>query len=229
MNNESRDNYRDNNNYRDDRSARWLHGHHQGQSSDRGNYTVDSHFNRGYGNNAYSQYADSRSFNSNADQSQMSGQGRFQPGGAQYIGPDYTQDNRSGNPYGMSYFPEDDHNSGRHYEAKADYTDRDYEAFRQREQSGRTGMADERFGHDVNRREPQGNWTRGGRGDYESYRRYEEGNPNYDNNYRGGFSGRNYAPGQPHYGEGQHYSQMDRWQGQNDENYDQYLRNRDRR
>lgn len=230
MNNNNRGDYSNRNRYQDERDTHWLHGHHQGQNSDRGNYTVDSHFNRGYGDNAYSQYADNRSFNSNADQSQMSTQGRFRPGGAQYSGHDYTQGNRNDNPYGMSYFPDDDHNSGRHYEARADYSDRDYESLRQRAGGNyRSGSNDVNFGHDVSRREPQGNWTRGDRGDYESYRRYEEGNPNFDNDYRGGFSGRNYAPGQPHYGEGQYYSQMDSWQNQSEDAYEQYLRNRDRR
>ena len=38
--------------YRESRreeEPRWLHRHHHGESSDRGNFTVDSHFNRGRG------------------------------------------------------------------------------------------------------------------------------------------------------------------------------------
>lgn len=230
MRDERRNNYRDRDEYRPDPDARWLHGHHHGQNADRGNYTVDSHFNRGYGDNAYSQYGDTRSFNSNADQRQMAPQGRFQAGGAQYSGQDYTRGRRSDNPYGMSYIPRDDHNSGRHYEPNADYSDRNYDELRRSGRSDyRMGMADERFGHEVNRGNRGGNWSRGGRGDYESYRRNEAGNPNYDNDYSTGFAGRNYARGTEHYGEGQHYSDMDTWQGQSDANYERYMRNRDRR
>lgn len=156
-------------------------------------------------------------------------QGRFQAGGAHYSGPDYTSGSRSDNPYGMNYFPEDDHNSGRHYDPQADYSDRDYDDLRQQGRSDyRYGMADERFGHDV-RRGGNDNWARGSRGDEESYRRYEQGNRMYDNDYSTGFAGRNYARGEKHYGEGQYYSEMDRWQGQSGENYDRYMRDRDRR
>ncbi|MCX2741793.1 hypothetical protein [Pontibacter anaerobius] len=231
MEDERRDDYRRREDYREDREAHWLHGHHHGQNSDRGNYTVDTHFNRGYGDASDSQYGDTRSFNTNADQSQMSPQGRFQSGGAHYSGPDYTRGNRgSDNPYGMSYVPRDEYNSGRHYEARADYSDRNYDDLRRSGQSAyRYGMGDERFGHDVRRGESRGNWTRNSRGDFESFRRNEQGNPNYDNDYRGGFAGRNYARGERHYGEGQYYSDMDNWQGQSDENYERYMRNRDRR
>lgn len=230
MRDDRRENYNRQDNYRSDRDARWIHGHHQGQNSDRGNYTVDTHFNRGYGDASDSQYGDTRSFNSNADQWQMSQQGRFQPGGAQYSGDDYARGSSSDNPYGMSYVPRDGHNSGRHYEARADYSDRDYSDLRRQGQSTyRTGMADEQFGHEVRRGRDDGNWARGSRGDYESYLRYEKGNPNYDSDYSIGFAGRNYARGEKHYGEGQFYSQSDRWEDRNNQNYERYMRDRDRR
>ncbi|WP_276495726.1 hypothetical protein [Pontibacter litorisediminis] len=225
------ENYRRREDYQEDRDARWLHDHHQGQNSDRGNYTVDTHFNRGYGTNRASQYGDNTSFNSNADQWQMYPEGRFQAGGAQYSGEDYTRGSRgSDNPYGMTYVPNDDHNSGRHYEPQADYSDRDYESLRRQGRSDyRYGMADERFGHDVRQGNHDGNWARGQRGDYESYRRYEQGNRNYDNDYRGGFSGRNYAQGERHYGEGSRYSDLDNRQGERDQDYGRYMQDRDRR
>ncbi|OKL41690.1 hypothetical protein [Pontibacter flavimaris] len=231
MRDDRRDNQRRQENYPEDREGQWLHGHHQGQNSDRGNYTTDSHFNRGYGVSADSQYGDTRSFNSNADQWQMSPQGRFQSGGAHYSGQDYTRGGSgSDNPYGMSYVPDDDYNSGRHYDPQADYSDRDFDELRRQGRSDyRYGMADERFGHDVRRGDHSGNWARGQRGDYESYRRYEQGNRNYDNDYSGGFSGRNYTPGEQHYGEGNRYSDRDSRQGQREVDREGYMRDRDRR
>ncbi|WP_266205394.1 hypothetical protein [Pontibacter kalidii] len=231
MRDERNGNYRRQENYQEDRDARWLHDHHQGQNSDRGNYTVDTQFNRGYGTNRASQYGDTRSFNSNADQWQMYPEGRFQAGGAHYSGQDYARGSSgSDNPYGMTYVPDDDHNSGRHYDPQADYSDRDYEDLRRQGQSDyRYGMADERFGHDVRRGDNSGSWARGQRGDYESFRRYEQGNRNYDNDYSGGFSGRNYARGEQHYGEGQRYSDMENRQGQREADREGYLRDRDRR
>lgn len=225
MRDDRRGNYGD----REGREARWLHGHHQGQNSDRGNYTVDSHFNRGYGINQGDQYEDTTSFNSNAEQWQMHPQGRFQAGGAQYSGEDYARGSRgSDNPYGMSYVPDDDRNSGRHYDPQASYADRDYDDLRRRGRSDyRGGMADEGFGHQVRRGDNRGAWARGSRGDEESYRRYEQGNRNYDNDYSTGFSGRNYTPGEQHYGEGSHYSEIDSWQRHGDT--DRHLRERDRR
>ncbi|WP_161887630.1 hypothetical protein [Pontibacter russatus] len=217
-----------------DSEPRWLHGHHHGQNSDRGNYPRDSHFNRGYGDNSFSQYGDDSSFSSNADQRQMSPQGRFRAGGAPYSGDDYTRGNSSpDNPYGMTYFREDGHNSSRHYDSRADYRDRDYSAFGDNGHShNRYGMADERFGHEVRRGENEGGWARGSRGDFESYRRYEQGNRMYDDDYSAGFAGRNYTDGDtPHYGEGSHYSSMDRGRedsGQHGDRYD-YMRGRDRR
>ncbi|MFD2515480.1 hypothetical protein ACFSRY_16525 [Pontibacter locisalis] len=231
MKNDRSENYRDRDNYREDRDARWLHGHHQGQNSDRGNYTIDTHFNRGYGDNDYSQYGDSASFNSNADQRQMYPQGRFQAGGAHYSGEDYTNSNRNAdNPYGMSYFNDDEFNSGRHYDPRADYSDRDYDDLRRKgEPNYRYRMADERFGHDVRRGGNDEYRSRGSRGDFESYRRYEQGNPNYDNDYTTGFAGRNYVRGEKHYGEGQTYSNLDHWEDRgNEQQYERYMRERDR-
>ncbi|MDX5418597.1 MAG: hypothetical protein LPK07_02545 [Hymenobacteraceae bacterium] len=224
-----RDERRDN--YRDEREPRWLHGHHSGQRSDRGNYNIDTHFNRGYGSNAASQYGDQASFNSNADQEQMYPQGRFQSGGAHYSGEDYAQGGSRGpgNQYGVTFIG-DEYNSGRHYDARADYSDRDYDDLRrQGRQDYRYGMADERFGHDVRRGNDSGNWARGSRGDYESYRRYEHNNPNYDNDYTTGFAGRNYTRGVDHYGEDSRYSNMERWRGESDQRHDRYMRDRDRR
>lgn len=227
------DDARNNRSNRDFDDAHWLHGHHQGQNADRGNYTVDTHFNRGRGDNSYSQYGDPGSFNSNADQRQMSPQGRFQAGGAQYSGEDYTGNSHSSNPYGMTYTPDDDYNSSRHYDARADYSNRDYDDLRRKEQSDyRYGMADERFGHEVRRGNNDGRWANDSRSDYESYRRYEKGNPDYDNDYTTGFAGRNYAAGETHYGEGSYYSNLDRWNNGHSDNrrdrYDEGDRNRDR-
>lgn len=242
-NNRGRDNNRERGNIRDtyrddrDREPRWLHGHHHGQNSDRGNYARDSHFNRGYGDNSFSQYGDDTSFNSNADHSQMYPQGRFQSGGAEYSGEDFT--NRGNfsqdNPYGMTFIEDEDRNTHRQYDARGDYSNQDY-SDRALGNTGssdyRYGMADEKFGHDVRRGGNDGNWDRGSRGDYESYRRYEHGNRMYDNDYSTGFAGRNYARGEDHYGEGTHYSNLERWRGESDQRrdrYDDYMRDRDRR
>ncbi|MEJ8802039.1 hypothetical protein [Pontibacter sp. H249] len=220
---------RDNRRYdrRDDRNqgagdpdARWLHGHHHGQNSDEGNYTLDSHFNRGYGRNDFEQYGDVASFNSGDDQQNIYPEGRFGPGGASYAGEDFSRRSQnSDNPYGMSYIPRGRYNSGRHYDSRADYSDQDYDDLRRnREPQARYRMADERFGHDVRHDRDNENLARGSVGDYESYRRYEQGNRNYDNDYSGGFAGRNYTPGATHYGEGSYYSETDRWQHESRQN-----------
>lgn len=209
-------NNREENGGQSNRDPRWLHGHHHGENSDRGNYTVDSHFNRGYGAHENDFY-DDRSFNTNTDHGYGSRQGRFQPGGAQYSGEDYSARQRGGqdNPYGMSYVPNDDRNSGRHYDPQADYGNRDYDDLR-RSGASRTryGRYNESFGHDVGRRGGQGDRDFQGHssmGDYESYRRYEMNNPAYDNDYSGGFAGRNHTEGREHFGEDSHYSNLDRW------------------
>ncbi|WP_299821405.1 hypothetical protein [uncultured Pontibacter sp.] len=213
-----------------DPDARWLHGHHQGQNSDRGNYTVDTHFNRGYGRNDFEQFGDNSSYNSSEDQQNIYREGRFGPGGAQYAGEDFSRNQSSDNPYGMSYVPQNRYNSGRHYDGRADYSNRDYDSLRSNsEPRTRYRMADEKFGHDVRRGDDNDNWARGSRGDHESYRRYEEGNRNYDNDYSTGFSGRNYAKDATHYGEGSYYSNLDRWQSENDSQRERYMRDRDRR
>ncbi|MBC5773202.1 hypothetical protein H8S95_03930 [Pontibacter sp. KCTC 32443] len=201
-----------------DVEPRWLHGHHSGENSDRGNYTVDSHFNVGRGE--YDQdFMDKTSFNTNSDQRYTYPEGRYQVGGAQYMGEDFTSQRRrrQDNMYGMTYVPDDDHNSQRHYDSRAKYRNTDYSDLRrQNEPRTRYGMPDERFGHDVSR-------SRGSRdeylghasmGDYESYRRYEQFDPRYDNDYSGGFAGRNYTEGATHYGEGSYYSNLDRWRSE---------------
>jgi hypothetical protein len=230
-----RDDRRENYGEDRDREPQWLHGHHHGQNSDRGNYTSDSHFNRGYGSNAFSQWGDEASFNSNADQEQMYPQGRFQAGGAQYSGEDFARRGHSSpdNPYGMTYFNNDDHNSFRHYDARADYSDKDYSDLGNRRQSEyRYGMADERFGHDVRRGDDGGTWARGSLGDYESYQRYEKDNRMYDNDYSTGFAGRNFTEGKEHFGEDSRYSNLENWRGESNQRrdrYDDYMRDRDRR
>jgi hypothetical protein len=209
MRNNRNDN-RDNNNL----EPRWAHGHHHGENSDRGNYTVDSRFNSGYGGQEDDFY-DTRTFNTNIDHEYGSRQGRFQPGGAQYSGEDYASQRRrrNDNPYGMSYVPNDDRNSGRHYDPQADYSNRDYDDLRQQGNSWtRTGLGDERFGHDVGRkRGEQGFQGHSSMGDYESYRRYEMNNRAYDNDYSGGFAGRNHTEGRDHFGEDSSYSNLDSW------------------
>ncbi|MCC9167499.1 hypothetical protein [Pontibacter harenae] len=220
------------NDYNRNRDPRWLSDRHQGQNSDRGNYRIDSNFNRGYGDNADSHYLDDRSFNSHADHQHMHPQGRFQSGGAYYAGPDYTQGRESeDNPYGMSYVPSDSDISYNHYDPRADYSniDRD-ERDQMPEPWGHMGLADERFGHDVRRGGDDRNMGRYSRGDYESYRRYEHGNNMYDNDYRGGFADRNYNQDQAHYGEDSRYSNMERWNGRSDQRHDRYDQDRgDRR
>ncbi|GAB3539013.1 hypothetical protein GCM10027443_35030 [Pontibacter brevis] len=238
MRDERRDNNRNDRDRDRDREPRWLHGHHHGQNSDRGNYVRDSHFNRGYGNNAFSHWGDDNSFNSNADHSYMYPQGRFQAGGAHYSGEDFNDRGNysDDNPYGMTFTPERDENiyNGQ-YDSRGDYSNRDYsdEALGNNGPSDyRYGLADERFGHDVRRGGNDGNWDRGSRGDYESYRRYEHGNRMYDNDYSTGFAGRNYARGEDHFGEDTRYSNMERWRGESDQRsdrYDDYMRDRDRR
>ncbi|HEY4650495.1 MAG TPA: hypothetical protein VIG72_03730 [Pontibacter sp.] len=220
---------RQENDYREqdrDTEARWLHRHHHGQSSDRGNYTVDSHFNRGRGEYDVD-YLDDTSFNSNADQGYHYPEGRFQAGGAQYMGEDFTRSNRSSqdNQYGMTYIPDDARNSQRHYDARADYSNSDYSDLRHnREPRNRYGLADERFGHDVSRGSRDSYLGHSSRGDMESYRRYEQFDPRYDNDYSGGFAGRNYTEGTDHYGEGRYYSNLDRWSDRRDHG-DNYGRN----
>lgn len=225
MRDNRRDDYRDDRN-RDEREPRWLHGHHHGQNSDRGNYVRDSHFNRGYGNNRASQYGDDLSFNSNADHSINYPQGRFQVGGAYYAGEDYSRGRETeDNPYGVTYIPNDGYRSGRHYEARADYSNRDYDDLSKKEEPwGHIGLADERFGHEVRPRDDRDDrfMGRSSRSDYESYRRYEHGNNMYDNDYSTGFSGRNYNQDRSHYGEDSHYSNMERWNGHSDQRHDRY-------
>lgn len=210
----------DRNNNRDNRNSesepRRLHDLHHGNRSDRGNYTTNTHFNAGYdiGSN------DPSSFNTREDHSHMSRQGRFQVGGATYSGEDFTRNRGSqdDNMYGMTYIPNDDHNSYRHYDPQADYSNSDYDDLRQKGRSrDRFGMPDERFGHDVNRRGNRDgeHLGRSSMGDHESYRRYEQNNRMYDNDYSTGFAGRNFTPGTEHFGEDSQYSQSERWQGEN--------------
>lgn len=197
-----------------DTEPRWLHSQQHGQNSDRGNYTIDTHFNAGYGRNDYDQFGDTSSFNEMNQARQMAPEGRFGPGGSRYTGEDFSGRRRNDeNPYGMSYIPSGRYNSGRHYDPRADYSDRDYEDLRRQgnPQGGGTRM-DERFGHSVRTDHDRDNWARGSVGDYESYRRYEMGNRSYDNDYSGGFAGRGYTEGAPHYGEGSYYSELSRWQ-----------------
>jgi hypothetical protein len=199
---------------------RWAHGHHHGENSDRGNYTVDSRFNSGYGAQE-NDYYDSRSFNTNIDQGYESRQGRFQPGGAQYSGEDFAAHRHPGraNPYGMSYFQDDDYNSGRHYDPGASYRNRDYDELRHPGISRvRPDTYDERFGHEVSRRRDRDAQAFRGHsaiGDYESYRRYEMNNPAYDNDYSGGFAGRTHTEGRDHFGEDTTYSTMSDWSQDN--------------
>jgi hypothetical protein len=198
---------------------RWAHGHHHGENSDRGNYTVDSRFNSGYGGQEDDFY-DTRTFNTNIDHEYGSRQGRFQPGGAQYSGEDYASQRRKrkDNPYGMSYVPDDDRNSGRHYDPQANYSNSNYDDLRQPGNSWtRSGKYDEGFGHDIGRRRrgDQGFQGHSSMGDYESYRRYEMNNPAYDNDYSGGFAGRNHTEGRDHFGEDSSYSNLDSWNQRN--------------
>ena len=212
-------------NRRDDRNdeqrgreaePRWLHGHHHGQNSDRGNYTIDTHFNTGYGRNDYSQFGDTSSFNDLNERGRNTPESRFGPGGARYTGEDFSRANRySDNPYGMSYVPSGRYNSGRHYDPRADYSDHDYDDLRRSpEPRTRYEQHAERFGHSVRTDRDRENWARGSVGDYESYRRYEMGNRSYDNDYSGGFAGRGFTEGTPHYGEGSYYSELSRWQNE---------------
>lgn len=209
----------DNRNNLTNTEPRWLHSHHHGENSDRGNYTVDSHFNSGRGEYDVD-YMDDTSFNSNDDQGYHYPQGRFQHGGAQYMGQDFAQQNRTSddNMYGMTFTPQNRYNSGRHYDARADYSNRDYSAYReQHEPRNRYGLADERFGHDVSRSNRNDEYMgHSSMGDIESYRRYEQFDPRYDNDYSGGFAGRNYTEGADHYGEGSYYSNLDQWRGEQD-------------
>ncbi|WP_018478216.1 hypothetical protein [Pontibacter roseus] len=219
---DNREENRDNRN----REPRWVHGHHHGENSDRGNYTVDSNFNAGYGEQEDDFY-DTRSFNTNTDHGYTYPQGRYQVGGAQYSGEDYTRQNRGGqdNPYGMTYVPNDDHNSDRHYDPRADYSNRDYDDLRERGRSReRRGMPDESFGHDVSRgnRDQNSYLGHASMGDYESYRRYEHGNRMYDNDYSGGFAGRNHTEGRDHFGEDSSYSNLDRWNQGSERRHDRY-------
>jgi hypothetical protein len=87
------------------------------------------------------------------------------------------------------------------------HQDRDWE--RRKDEYGYGRHNYDVFGHEVARGgRDQERMTRGDRGDYESYRRYEQGNRNYDNDYTTGFAGRNYSD-RPHYGEGTRYGDND--------------------
>lgn len=222
----------ENRQHNEEREPRWLHNHHQGYNSDRGNYTIDSHFNRSRGDMGYSDFGATDSFRPFSEEDQRYHRRRMDHGGAHYAGDDYTSDRkRTDNPYGMTFTPRDDYNSGRHYDARADYSDRDYDDIRRG--SGREYSSaydeDQNYGHDIRRGGGNENWARGSIGDYEGYRRHERRNPNYDNDYSGGSAGRNYSEGRPHYGEGRYNSELERWSGQGDERYERYMRERDRR
>lgn len=210
MRNRQESDYRDT---RREEEPRWLNGQRHGENSDRGNYRIDSHFNRGRGE--YDQdYLDNSSFNTNAAQRYTSPEDRYQVGGAQYAGQDFTQQRRrnSANMYGMSYTKDDGYNSGRHYDPRASYRNKDYSDLRnQNEPRDLSRERNERFGHEVSRDKRRDYLGHASMGDYESYRRYEQNDPRYDNDYSGGFAGRNYSEGADHYGEGSYYSNLDRW------------------
>jgi hypothetical protein len=207
--------------------ARWLHGHHQGYNSDRGNYTVDTHFNRGYGRSEYEQYGDKSSYNTNEAYRRMSDDGRFTPGGALYGGQDFTRRGpEQNNPYGMTYIPSDNYNSGRHYDSRADYSDHNYDDLRNNQQVYRPDrLQDEGFGHDVRSGRDNSNWARGSQGDYESYRRDHKG----ERDNRQNFYGRNNSSDSSSFGGRGNAGDLDSWQGQGDQNYERYIRERDRR
>ncbi|MFT2011529.1 hypothetical protein ACMA1I_22855 [Pontibacter sp. 13R65] len=230
---QNRDDNRENRNRRQDEEPHFLHRQQHGHNSDRGNYTTDSHFHPGTGRAFDKDFYDQRTFNSNADQSYSYPQGRFQPGGATYSGEDFSRDQRSSNdnPYGMSYTRGDDYNSGRHYDSRADYSNSDYDDMRQAGRpSEHRGMADERFGHEVRRGGDNRFMGHSSPGDYESYRRYEQGNNMYDNDYSGGFAGRNFTEGRQHFGEDTSYSNLDRWNDHSDRRNDRSNQHRgDRR
>ncbi|WP_114782293.1 hypothetical protein [Botryobacter ruber] len=225
----NRDDFRNENDPYRNQEPQWLHEQRHGHS-DRGHYTLDSHFNMGYGEGADNNYGDQRSFNMNADQGYMSPQGRFQPGGAPYSGEDFTRNRNISrdNPYGMSYTRHDGYNSGRHYDARADYSNHDYDNLRHnRSHAPYSGMADERFGHEIHRGDRNEPYMgHSSIGDYESYRRYEMGNRAYDNDYSGGFAGRNHTEGRSHFGEDSYYSNLDMW---NDQNRSRFGRNTNKR
>lgn len=220
MNNDRNNNR---NNHRD-AEPRWLHEQDHGENSRRGNYRIDSHFNRGYGSYE-DDFRDETSFNTNADQDYKTRQGRYQIGGATYMGEDFTQNSNSDNPYGMTYTKSDDYNSTRHYDSRADYSNRDYEDLRNNSRPReRYGLADEKFGHDVNRGGNRDDQYLGhsSRGDYESYRRYEKDNRMYDNDYSTGFAGRNFNNERDHFGEDSHYSNLDKWNNGTSQRHDRY-------
>ncbi|WP_187261453.1 hypothetical protein [Pontibacter beigongshangensis] len=207
-------------NWRQEEEPNRLHEQRHGHNSDRGNYTTDSHFHPGTGRAFDKDFYDQRTFNSNADHGYTYPQGRYQAGGATYGGDNYMHSQRSAqdNPYGMTYTRDDGYNSGRHYDPRADYSHSDYDDLRQQGRSSdRRGMADERFGHDVRRGGGDDrSLGHSSMGDYESYRRYEQGNRMYDNDYSGGFAGRNHTEGRQHFGEDASYSNLDRWNDHND-------------
>ncbi|MCJ8167371.1 hypothetical protein MKJ04_21195 [Pontibacter sp. E15-1] len=219
---------------RNEREPRWLHGHHHGQNSDRGNYSPDSHFYRGYEDSPYTQYRDDSRFNSNEDRRQMSPSGRFRPGGARYSGPDFTRGNAGApdNPYNMSYPKRDGYNSSHHYDARADYSRRgntDFGMNLSGEENRRYGRGEERFGHEVRRNNQDDRWGRDSRRDFKSYSQNEAGYTNYDDDYTPGFAGRNYSEDAMQYGETRRF--LSRWddRNRNTDDYDDYMRHRDRR
>ncbi|TXK26983.1 hypothetical protein FVR03_21385 [Pontibacter qinzhouensis] len=224
---QNREEHRGNfNDWRQNEEPRQLHEQRHGNNSDRGNYTTDSHFHPGTGRAFDKDFYDQRTFNSNADHQFSYPQGRYQAGGATYSGPDYGRDQRAhdDNPYGMTYRRNDGYNSGRHYDARADYSNTDYDDRNHPGRSNeRTGMEDERFGHEVRRGGGNDRFLgHSSPGDYESYRRYEQDNRMYDNDYSGGFAGRNHTAGREHFGEDSSYSSMDSWNDKNNQRHNRH-------
>jgi hypothetical protein len=124
-----------------------------------------------------------------------------QGGGSQYRygEDDYSSRNDQGKGQGQSSRSNDrsdDRQGGQ---------DRDWRSRKEEYGYGRHNY--DVFGHEVrrgDRDQDRERLTRGDRGDYESYRRYEQGNRMYDNDYTTGFAGRNYSD-RPHYGEDTQY------------------------
>ena len=117
----------------------------------------------------------------------------------------------------MSYTKDDGYNSGRHYDPRANYRNSDYSDLRrQNEPRDLSREHDERFGHEIGRRKDANYMGHSSIGDYESYRRYEQNDRRYDNDYSGGFAGRNYNQDAQQFGEGNYNSNLDRWRSENE-------------
>lgn len=154
--------------------ARPLHDRNQG------GYTFDSYYNQyegAYGNEDYNNMG---GYVNQDYQHNNFTENYYRPGGAQYTGHDYTGNRSSArNPFGMTFMPDDDYNSGRHYDSRADYGNTRYDSDRGSRDFGYHRRGDEIFGHDISRRGQEDFYHNQRQMDYESDHRYNRPHNRY--------------------------------------------------